>query len=182
MNPTCNWTVISTCRKDDPDRSGRFFSAIKIYNAKGKMGDLDDGPIQEPLKIEQVEQMILSLLPARNYDLIITHSIEGEYTRHRRHEEVAKAVTTLVETGRLQTDELLIFAYEDGNKKHFPRPIESAETIVQLPDHIWMKKYKIITETYGFDEQSWEAKTTPVKEAFWNFKSAAVTKERGLAK
>jgi hypothetical protein len=27
-------------------------------------------------------------------------------------------------------------------------------------------KYKIITETYNFKEDSWEAKTTPVAEAF----------------
>jgi len=32
-----------------------------------------------------------------------------------------------------------------------------------------LKKYKIITETYGFERTSFEAKTTPKAESFWQF-------------
>lgn len=171
MNPANRWKIVTACRKDDVDRSGRFFSAMKILNAEGVMGDLDDGPEQEPLESETVEEAIVSLLGGENYDLIITHSMKGEYTRHRRHEEVGVAVSNLIESGRLKAGRLWMFAYEDGGRKYLPRTIEGADIVVTLPDEVWDKKYKIITEIYGFDKESWEAKTTPCCEAFWDFRT-----------
>jgi hypothetical protein len=32
-----------------------------------------------------------------------------------------------------------------------------------------LKKYSIITETYGFEKSSFEAETTPRAESFWQF-------------
>jgi hypothetical protein len=32
-----------------------------------------------------------------------------------------------------------------------------------------LKKYSIITSTYGFEKNSWEAETTPRAESFWQF-------------
>ena len=173
MNPLNDWTIVTICRKSDPDRSTKFSAALKALNAKGKMGDIDDGPEQLPLNISDIEEVILSLLESTSYDLIITHSTQGEYTRHRRHEEVAEAVIGLIESGRLQAPELWMFAYEDGNRKHLPMPINNADQILTLPQDIWNKKYQIITETYGFQEDRWEAKTTPIKESFWIFNSVA---------
>ena len=40
----------------------------------------------------------------------------------------------------------------------------------RLPDGIWREKYDIITKTYGFAPDSFEAKATPHEEAFWCFK------------
>ena len=42
---------------------------------------------------------------------------------------------------------------------------------------IWHKKYNLIIKTYGFDKDSWEAKTTPKVEAFWAFTDALSTVE-----
>jgi LmbE family N-acetylglucosaminyl deacetylase len=178
MNPDNDWTIISTCRKNDPDRNPKYYAALKILNAGGNMGDMNDEPEQAPLEKRDAEGTILSLLKKTDYDLIITHSTQGEYTRHRRHEEVAEAVLGLIESKRLAAKRIWMFAYEDGNKKYLPQPIKSADQLVPLPLDIWNKKYQIITETYGFHPESWEAKATPRTEAFWVFDSVGDAKKR----
>jgi len=174
-HPSNKWFIICLCRASDPDRSVRFHAALQLYKAEGIMGDLDDGPTQEPLNEKELEEYILRLLPASKFDLIITHDAKGEYTRHLRHEEVNKAVTSLWKTGKIQAKELWTFAYEDGKKTYFPRAIDTAPFFEKLPEHIWLDKFKIITETYGFNKGSWEAETTPLAEAFWQFKKPEVT-------
>ncbi len=168
-NPLWKCFVVSICRKNDTDRARRFFEALKIYDAEGIMGDLDDGPDQNPIDAKVIEQLILNLLPSSKFDLVITHSQSGEYTKHLRHEETSLAVLNLWQTGQLTASELWTFAYEDGNKKYYPLAVQSASVYTTLIEPIWQKKYKLITETYGFEKDSWEAKTTPVAEAFWKF-------------
>jgi LmbE family N-acetylglucosaminyl deacetylase len=130
------------------------------------MADLDDGPEQIPLDNRLVESAILELLGSGSFDLIITHGPSGEYTRHLRHEETAQAVLALVRQGKLSAKQLWMFAYEDGGRKYLPRPIKTSDIYVELPDKIWQKKYNIITEIYGFEPDSFEAKTTSRAEAF----------------
>ncbi len=168
-NPQWNYFIISLCRKNDENRSSKFYKVLKILNAQGIMGNLDDEPEQKPLNILKVEQKILDLLPNTHFDLLITHSPFGEYTKHLRHEEVGKAVIMLWNKGKIAINKLWFFAYEDGNKRYFPKAIENTACFGTLKNEIWIKKYKLITETYGFDKNSWEAKTTPKAEAFWVF-------------
>jgi LmbE family N-acetylglucosaminyl deacetylase len=172
LNPDVSWIIITLCRKSDSDRAPKFFKAIEKYKAVGAMGDLDDGPEQKPLNKETVQGTILDLLPNRKFDLIITHSTSGEYTRHLRHEETAKAVFALWDSDKLQAEQVWSFAYEDGGKKYLPRPDINADLHIKLPYNIWELKYKIITEIYGFDKESFEAKTTPKEEAFRCFQDA----------
>ena len=166
MHPQCEWTVLTLCRKSDPDRSPRFFRALQQLNATGAMGDLDDGPQQLPLDERKTQDTIVELLASASFDLIITHGLQGEYTRHLRHEETAKAVLTLWKNEILSATELWMFAYEDGGRKYLPRPVDDPDVLVKLPEEIWRKKYEIITQTYGFTADSFEAKTTPRQEAF----------------
>ena len=112
-NQANNWEVVATCRKSDSDRNPKFYAAVKALNVEGSIGDMDDGPEQNPLDGGHVEETILSLLGSREYDLIITHSPQGEYTRHRRHEEIGEAVIRLIESGRLKSRALWMFAYSD---------------------------------------------------------------------
>jgi hypothetical protein len=133
------------------------------------MADLDDGPEQTPLGEALVRETILRLLPHQHFDLLISHSPAGEYTRHLRHEEIGAAVITLWHAGQLSADELWAFAYEDGDKRHLPEPIRTAPHYQVLPERIWRRKHKIITGTYGFAPDSFEASTTPRAEAFWQF-------------
>lgn len=168
-NPQWNYFIASLCRKNDENRSSKFYRVLKILNAKGTMGNLDDEPDQKPLNTMVVEQEILDLLPKKHFDIIITHSPFGEYTKHSRHEEIGKAVIMLWNKGKIATNKLWAFAYEDGNKKYFPKAIENASHFETLKKEIWIKKHALITETYGFEKDSWEAKTTPKAEAFWVF-------------
>ena len=165
-NPLWKCFIVCLCRKSDSDRAPRFYDSLKELKSEGHMGDMDDGPDQKPLDEKVVEHAILELMPSRHFDLIITHNPLGEYTRHIRHEEVSKAVIRLWNAGKISTNELWTFAYEDGNKEYFPRAIDSNTTYHELPEKVWLKKYNIITETYGFKKSSWEAQTTPRAEAF----------------
>jgi len=172
MHPNVKWTIVTLCRKSDPDRAPKFFKAIERLKANGFMANLDDGPEQTSLDNGEVQKTIAELLPLKRFDLIITHSTSGEYTRHLRHEETAKAVLALWNSDRLFADELWTFAYEDGNRKYLPRAIKDADLLVGLNDEIWQEKYDIITRIYGFSIDSFEAKTTPKKEAFWCLKAS----------
>jgi LmbE family N-acetylglucosaminyl deacetylase len=167
--PDWNWFIVTMCRASDPDRSVRFNSVLKILHCKGIMGDMDDGPEQEPLSQEIVKKTLLSLLPAEKYDLVITHSPAGEYTRHRRHEETGEAVIGLWLSGKISAPELWTFAYEDDMKNKYPEAIKGADIIHPLGSNIWLQKYSVITGAYGFKKGGFEAETTPKIEAFWRF-------------
>jgi len=167
--PSWNWFMATLCRANDPDRAPKFFRALSILRATGKMGDLDDGPEQKPLPEHEVQETILQLLPQNHFDLIISHSPAGEYTRHRRHEEIGRAVITLWHQGRISANELWTFAYEDNGKQYRPRPIKTAHIYQVLPEEIWQEKYRLITSVYGFEKNGFEAQTTPRAEAFWQF-------------
>lgn len=177
LHPDCNWFIACLCRKNDPDRAPKFKKVLKILNAKGIIGDLDDGPGQKPLGQETVNEAILKLLPNQNFDLILTHSPFGEYTRHLRHEEIGSAVIALWNDKKIAAKELWNFAFEDGNKKYYSRVIKGTSIHQSLPQNIWREKYRIITEVYGFEKTGFEAKTTPKNEAFWQFKSSIEAQE-----
>src|SRR5574341_1460899 len=161
--------IITLCRASDRDRAPRFFQALKALGAGGQMGDLDDGPEQKPLTENEVQGTILQLLSRKHFDLIISHNPAGEYTRHLRHEEIGRAVITLWHAGKISADELWTFAYEDGGRQYLPKPIKTANIYHSLPAGIWQRKYGIITGTYGFEKNGFEAETTPRAEAFWQF-------------
>jgi LmbE family N-acetylglucosaminyl deacetylase len=173
MHPEVQWTIISICRKSDPDRAPKFFKALEQLNATGKMGDIDDGPEQFPLDDLDLQNIIVRLLDRGEFDLIITHGLNGEYTRHLRHEETAKAVLGLWRNGRLNSEQIWMFAYEDGGGKYLPRPAPArrdSDILIELPDEIWRKKYDIVTKIYGFGPDSFEAKATQRQESFCCFK------------
>jgi LmbE family N-acetylglucosaminyl deacetylase len=169
--------VVCLCRKSDNDRAPKFYKALGVLGAGGIMGDLNDGPEQTPLPENEVKQTILQLIPDIHFDLIITHNPGGEYTRHLRHEEVSKGVINLWDEGRIVTDQLWTFGYEDGNKAYFPRADIHATCYHLLPQNLWDLKYSIITLIYGFEESSWEANTTPAEEAFWHFSNPQSAKQ-----
>jgi len=169
-NPQINWTILTLCRKSDPDRSPKFFKAAGRYNATGIMADLDDGPGQLPLAGAEIQRTILENLPKKDFDLILTHSPKGEYIRHRRHEEVSDAVFSLWKTGELKAKKLLMFAYEDGGGEYSPKPVKNADVVIELAKNVLKIKREIIIEVYGFLPGSFEAKAVCGTEAFWRVK------------
>jgi LmbE family N-acetylglucosaminyl deacetylase len=168
-----NWSIVSLTRKSDQERSENFKRALNFYGAKGKMGDMDDGPDQKPLRILEIKTVITSLLDDKKFDVILTHHPQGEYTRHLRHEETAAAVIHLWHEEILETKELWLFAYEDGGRNYFPKAIKNNTYTVKLKGNIWEQKYHLITEVYKFTKDSWESQTTPKEESFVILKDPA---------
>jgi len=178
------WTVVSLCRATDPDRAPRFFRALDALGASGAMADLDDGPDQTLLDPDEVRETILSLLPEGRVDLVLSHSPLGEYTRHRRHEEVGRAVLALWSEKRIATAAVWAFAYDDAGGARLPTAVPGADLVEELAEPVWREKYRIITAVYGFGPESFEARATPRTEAFWCFDSPAAARrwmnEKGL--
>lgn len=173
LHPEWRCSVFTLCRASDPDRAPRFRQALERLGAAGAMADLDDGPQQHPLPDALVQGAISRLVGEGQYDLLITHSPRGEYTRHRRHTEIFSAVSALYNAGRIRAKRLWLFAYEDGGGAYPPRAMEDASLQVALPQPVWEEKHRIIHGVYGFAYDSWEARTTPQVEAFWCFESPA---------
>jgi LmbE family N-acetylglucosaminyl deacetylase len=173
MHHQCDWWVVTLCRGSDPDRVPRFGRALEALGAAGAMGDLDDGPDQAPLSDDEVRGAVLALLGGRDLDLVVTHGPEGEYTRHRRHEQASRAVGALWREGRLGAGALWMFAYEDGGGRYLPRARTDAHRSALLGDRAWRLKRDIVTGLYGFGSGSFEARATPRVEAFWCFERPA---------
>lgn len=158
--------ILTLCRGEDPDRAPKFMKALERLNSKGVMGNLDDGPDQFPLSSKRVQGAILTLLPACAYELLLTHAPQGEYTWHRRHGEVSLAVRNLWRDGHLNAGSLWQFAYEDGGGAYAPQPQKDPAVLLPLSEAVWTRKYAIIREVYGFEEDSWEARAVVRTEAF----------------
>jgi LmbE family N-acetylglucosaminyl deacetylase len=170
--PSWSSFVCCACRASDADRAPKFRRVLQQLQAEGSMADLDDGPEQLPLSDEQVEQALLQCLPSRQFERILTHSPLGEYTRHRRHEEVALAALRLWLRGTLSAAELWLFAYDDAGGSRLPDAIPSADIVRELSATVWQRKQRLITEQYGFGEASWEARATPRTEGFFRITTA----------
>ena len=177
-HPEFDWRIVTLCRASDPDRAPKFRRVIQQLGAEGEMADLDDEPGQVPLPIEQVQETIARLLAETSYSLILTHGPKGEYTRHRRHEECCHAVVELWQSGRICTDRLWSFAYEDGGRRYLPRVRNDADRRDVLMDNLWLEKRRLITDVYGYGIDSCEARTAPREEGFWCFESAQAAAKR----
>lgn len=164
--------VWSACRASDADRAPKFHRVMKQLGARGAMADLDDSPEQPPLTDEQVESSLLESLSTHHFDRVLTHSPLGEYTRHQRHEDVARAVLRLWLRGALSAAELWLFAYDDQGGSQLPRALENADITFELSPEVWQRKHRLITRDYGFAETSWEARATPRTEAFFRLTTA----------
>jgi len=173
IHPHWSTHVATLCRASDADRAPKFAKALTALSASGKMADLDDGPEQRPLPDAAVETALLSALPERSFARILTHSPLGEYTRHRRHEEVARAALRLWVSGALRTAELWLFAYDDDRGQRLPEACPAADLGFDLKDEIWCRKLAVMLDCYGFAKDSWEARVTPRREAFWRVRSHA---------
>jgi len=170
--PSWSTFVSCACRAQDTDRAPKFRRVLQQLGAQGSMADLDDGPEQSPLSDERVEQSLLECLPRRDFDRIVTHCPLGEYTRHRRHEEVARAVLRLWLRGTLSAAELWLFAYDDDGGRRLPCARPDADIVYQLSPEVWRRKLRLISEVYGFAEGSWEARVTPRIEGFFRVTTA----------
>ena len=172
LHPSWHWQIFTLCRAADADRAPKFRELLKQLDARGEMADLDDGPDQAPLAHAQVEATALELLGnAPATDVLFTHGAHGEYTRHLRHEECHRAVARLWKQGRIPAREVWCFAYEDAGGARLPQVNEDADHRLLLPEAVWLEKRRIITDIYGFSEDSWEARAVPREEGFYRLEA-----------
>lgn len=166
-HPEWEWYIFALCRANDPDREPRFRRAVAEYGAKGDISDLDDSPDLAPLSpdLKEIRERI-EQFKAREFDLIFTHGPRGEYTRHKRHEQVHQAVVDMIDAGSL-IGKVITFAYDDNNRAYFPRPADDAQVRVDLDPEIFERKRHIIKDIYGFHKGSFEYESAGEVEAFY---------------
>ena len=178
-----DWHILSLCRGDDPDRAARFHKAAKEYGAVAAISDLDDSPALKPLSsdLSEITDRIrahigevpghrpdicnVRLSRCNRFDLIFTHGIKGEYTRHERHEQVHRAVVGMRASGDLM-GELIFFAYEDGGGAYPPRASANARISVSLTTEEYVRKVHILRDIYGYGRETFEARSAGPVEAF----------------
>ena len=153
-----NWdiTIISLCRKDDPDRAPKFKRVCKEYGAKSFISDLDDeegGELKE-ITLNEITTRVNQLLPEKKYDYIFTHGENGEYG-HVRHKDVHDAVFKILKEKKLSCKELWLFSYRE--EKDFCRNDEKADKFINLKDDYYFRKKDLITNLYGFSKESFES-------------------------
>lgn len=162
-----DWRVLALCRADDADREPRFRQSIRALGARGSISDLDDSsPVLAPLSLDLYEiKDRIKALDEREFDMIFTHGLRGEYTSHERHPQTHKVVKKLIESGDF-TGDLISFAYEDGEGAYRPRPAADAQIIVSLNLDEYARKQNIIENIYGFHRGSIEYDAAGPLEAF----------------
>lgn len=170
-HPSWNWFVLCLCQKREADKAASFHHALLQLQATGAMADLDLALEQNPLDTTLLEETILDLLPTQDFDLIITHNPMGEFTSDLSYQEISRMVIFLWESGAISAKQLWTFAYEDGNKAYLPKANALAPIQNYLISEVWLEKYKLITQTYGYLPASWEEQVCPRDEAFWVFNS-----------
>ncbi len=172
-NPHWEVTVVSMCRASDPDRSRRFRRVARELGVTGLMADLPDDPDQTPLEACDVESGVMSKIGGRSFDLLLSHNpVGGEYTRHRRHEEVGMAVARLWCFRRLTARALWMFAFEDGEGAYIPHPRADAHFHLSCGESTAKEKRRLITGVYGFSPSGFEAHAAGKHEAFFCWSSA----------
>lgn len=147
-NKNWDWTIVSTCRKDDKDRKPKFEKVCKRLNAKNYfISDLDDENLDRNVKESEIEERLFNMLEETNYDCIFTHGKNGEYG-HLRHKEVHNAIRNLIKSKKLICKKAFYFDYiKEGD---LALANKNADLVVKLNSNELKIKKDIITKDYGF--------------------------------
>ena len=170
-NKNWGWTIVSLCRKDDLDRMPKFCKVCQHYNADSIISDLDDEKL-EPLSLFEVKEKIKQVVPNKNYDYIFTHGLNGEYG-HIRHIEIHNAVKELIKSEELSCKTAFYFSYDLSKQSvpgipnlKVPLPNEFSDVLTKLDENQIENKINLITNIYGFKNESFETLSCNKKEAF----------------
>lgn len=165
------WTIFALCRARDIERRQKFRGALKMFNAKGYITDLEDDDDSVSIKTlgQKAENLLLNRLPRKSYDFIFTHGKDGEYG-NKRHKAVHLAIKNLLQTNLLKTKNYYCFAYEMYKSDKYAVPKKKADYSFKLTPNIHKKKISIINEIYDFGPDSFEYKSCSETEKFNVFK------------
>jgi len=151
-----DWTVLSLCRREDPDRKPKFFRVCRELGAHGFISDMEDDHPEEDLRsLDEVVQRIEPVAHDKRFDVMFTHNSNGEYG-HKRHKETHRAVMQMIEGGLIECKELFVFDYvrKEGPFRCEPYPNAPIKLALTRREHE-RKKY-LIGKVYGFLEDSFE--------------------------
>jgi hypothetical protein len=166
QNPDWDWTVLSLCRADDPDRRPKFRTVCESLDMAGYIADLDDGNPLKPINpMREIGRRVRELLPDADWNLFLTHGPRGEYG-HPRHIEIHNEVQRLLESGVLRCDELWTFAYCCDPRTGQCRVLADADLVVSLTPDQLAEKRRIVHEQYGYGSDSFEVQACISPEAF----------------
>lgn len=166
-----DWTALSLCRADDPDRSAKFKAVCEELRAVGIISDLDDS--NPPAAInhrKEIGHRIMATVGQSPWDLCVTHGINGEYG-HQRHKEIHAEVLGLVRERMLVCGELWTFAYECDTLSGACSPAKWGDILVELTEEQLVEKRRIVEERYGYARDSFELRACISPEAFRRVKS-----------
>jgi len=157
--------IICLCRANDSDRRPRFLKVCEALGADCSISDLDDEKLGD-IEINEVINRIKEMKKREKYDYIFTHGENGEYG-HKRHIDVHRAVDKMIKDGGLECKKVFFFAYEGKNEPgEFCNIDRNANKFIKLPKSVYLKKIHLIKDIYGFNENSFEVKSSGNAEAF----------------
>ena len=157
--------IICLCRANDSDRRPRFLKVCEELGADCSISDLDDEKLGD-IEINEVINRIKEMKKREKYDYIFTHGENGEYG-HKRHIDVHRAVDKMIKDGGLECKKVFFFAYEGKNEPgEFCNIDRNANKFIKLPKSVYLKKIHLIKDIYGFNENSFEVKSSGNAEAF----------------
>lgn len=166
QHPDWEWTIMSLCRGDDPDRKPKFEKVCQLYGAKAIITDLDDSSTLQPIEPKRdIGQRILQSVGGTVWDLCATHGRNGEYG-HPRHREIHAEVLRLVSNKSLRCRQLWAFAYDCGIETARCRPAPFANKCVELTTQQLAEKRRIVCEEYGYASNSFEVSACISPESF----------------
>lgn len=178
LHPEAKWSVVSLCGKEKGGIAEKYARALEQLGAWGQMGGFSATEEENFPSQFELQNSVMSLLQSERFDVIITHSLWGEYKRSKMVELVSKAVLGLLKTGRLKAKQLWQFAYEGGDGDYDIRPAKEADIYMDLTEAISRKKESILTDIYGLDLEG-----IPRQESFWLLgKQRQVEKRNGESK
>lgn len=162
------WSIVSLCRGDDPDRAPKFRKVCQLYQARSIIFNLEDEGIMDvaeslPGTGKRIRQALAQLGNRFNY--IFSHGGNGEYG-HPRHLGVHQAVRQLVNDKTIIAGKLFCFAYKQLAGNFFAAPNQQADLRLRLSPAVWQKKKLIVEEGYGFSPSSFESQSCSAIETF----------------
>jgi hypothetical protein len=169
LHSDCTWIIFAAYCKEGTEQAEKFRKAVSRLNANAKpvVGGLENPEKLEDIKVGKLQYILDTTLPSARFDIILTHSLWGEYCQEKGTDKIARAVTGMTDTGQLSTKQVWMLAYEDRQGQTLPKPTLEADKVMHLPEGTLEDKRSIITDVYGYPEDSVQVKAASKREAFW---------------
>ena len=166
LHSETNWTILSLCGGQNSDLKTRFIKAAETFGAEPIIGDFQIDTEELPSQF-QVQKEIGKLMFSERFDVIVTHAVWGEYQHIEMASIAAKSVLNMTRTGQFVAKQTLQFAYEKKQENPLITPVQDADITLELDKDIIEKKFEIITDIYGFSQDTLEVKSISDIETFW---------------